>query len=68
MNDGRLEQRVAEVAKAVLSERGFVTAIGVKVGEARHRAISAPTQRVTERSANGAEQLLKLRGVTGHVV
>ena len=41
---------------------------GVEVGEARHWAISPATQRVAERSANGAEQLLKLRGVTGHVV
>jgi hypothetical protein len=32
MNDGRLEQRVVAVAEAVLSERGFVTAIDVFLG------------------------------------
>jgi hypothetical protein len=32
MNDRRLEQRVAAVAEAALSERGFVTAIDVFLG------------------------------------
>jgi hypothetical protein len=32
MNDGRLEQRVVEVAEAALSERGFATAIDVFLG------------------------------------
>jgi hypothetical protein len=35
MNDRRLEQRVAAVAEAALSEHGFVTAINVFLGLGR---------------------------------